>query len=394
MNPSSSGWIKKFGHLSDRAAVVHNHYSSLYQELLSWGVVFGIHNQLPHFIQSEHKLLLDERAKINVLYAQYHLYLIHNKHRGSFEDFTEVILLFYERLNPLEKSFLDQLIPLKDPYKKLEKVIESRIYIHHNFLSKTLGQNVLNTYLFHDVLSFKSFLEGVDGIQAWYSTLEHQTHLITHKALEFAPSVKNKLSPILNSSLTFTKNFNPETFVLEKDVVQFDPHIRSYIIDWAHFCIALEPSSHDKARLFLDELMAIIGYQPAELSKNNDVIKEYIVTASNAIYFLKDSNPAAQLYGKMGTIAEKLILRNSKRLIRELKDSGELLVLLSKSTHKELSAEEKHKIQEQLLDIFKSIPSLAIFMLPGGAVLLPMFIKLIPKLLPSAFDDNRIDEKN
>ena len=44
-----------------------------------------------------------------------------------------------------------------------------------------------------------------------------------------------------------------------------------------------------------------------------------------------------------------------------------------------------------LADIFKSIPSLAIFILPGGAVLLPIFIKLIPKLLPSAFDENRVE---
>ena len=49
-------------------------------------------------------------------------------------------------------------------------------------------------------------------------------------------------------------------------------------------------------------------------------------------------------------------------------------------------------MQEQLMDILKSIPSLAIFLLPGGAILLPLFITFIPKLLPSAFDENRIDE--
>ncbi|RZN76658.1 MAG: hypothetical protein EVB12_06305, partial [Winogradskyella sp.] len=41
---------------------------------------------------------------------------------------------------------------------------------------------------------------------------------------------------------------------------------------------------------------------------------------------------------------------------------------------------------------FKSIPSLAIFMLPGGMLLLPLFVKFIPKLLPSAFDENRIED--
>ena len=89
----------------------------------------------------------------------------------------------------------------------------------------------------------------------------------------------------------------------------------------------------------------------------------------------------------------KLISRNSKRLYQELKDSKELMVLLSQSTVRDLSAEEQKKVQEQLLDIFKSIPSLAIFMLPGGALLLPLVVKFIPKLLPSAFDENRIEDE-
>ena len=88
----------------------------------------------------------------------------------------------------------------------------------------------------------------------------------------------------------------------------------------------------------------------------------------------------------------KLISRNSKRLYQEIKDSKELMVLLSQSTVRDLSKDEQKKVQEQLFDIFKSIPSLAIFLLPGGALLLPLVVKFIPKLLPSAFDDNRIDD--
>jgi hypothetical protein len=93
----------------------------------------------------------------------------------------------------------------------------------------------------------------------------------------------------------------------------------------------------------------------------------------------------------MAKVVNKLILRNSKRLQKELSESKELVTLLSQSTVRDLSVEEKKKVQKYLLDIFKSIPSLAIFILPGGAVLLPIFIKLIPKLLPSSFDDNRVD---
>jgi hypothetical protein len=91
-------------------------------------------------------------------------------------------------------------------------------------------------------------------------------------------------------------------------------------------------------------------------------------------------------------MVKKLITRNSKRLYQELKDSKELMVLLTQSTQRDLTRVEQKKVQEQLLDIFKSIPSLAIFLLPGGALLLPLVIKFIPKLLPSAFDENRIEE--
>lgn len=88
----------------------------------------------------------------------------------------------------------------------------------------------------------------------------------------------------------------------------------------------------------------------------------------------------------------KLISRNKKRLQKELVQSKELMKLIGQSTIRDLSKEEQKQLQEQLLDIIKSIPSLAIFMLPGGALLMPLFVKFIPKLLPSAFDDNRIDE--
>ncbi|MGK0296186.1 MAG: hypothetical protein ACI884_002363, partial [Ulvibacter sp.] len=66
--------------------------------------------------------------------------------------------------------------------------------------------------------------------------------------------------------------------------------------------------------------------------------------------------------------------------------------LLGQSALRDLNAEEKTKVKEQLLDICKTIPSLTIFLLPGGTLLLPLLVKFIPKLLPSSFQDNRIDK--
>jgi hypothetical protein len=89
----------------------------------------------------------------------------------------------------------------------------------------------------------------------------------------------------------------------------------------------------------------------------------------------------------MQTIDEikELLHRNKLRLYQELSQSKEAMSLIKKSAHTSLSEEEKLKVKIQLLDICKAIPAFAVFMLPGGALLLPLLIKLIPDILPSAF---------
>ena len=83
-----------------------------------------------------------------------------------------------------------------------------------------------------------------------------------------------------------------------------------------------------------------------------------------------------------------LVNKNKASLLKEISESKEIVFLIKKSINTDLSEEEKLKVKEQLLDICKAIPAFAIFMLPGGALLLPILIKLIPDILPSAFRDN------
>ena len=136
-----------------------------------------------------------------------------------------------------------------------------------------------------------------------------------------------------------------------------------------------------------------------ELQLSNDIIKNSIESVNSfytkhkdSIDLLSSRNIAKNFYDNSSKMVSKLVSRNKKRLQKEIQQSKELMVLISQSTVRDLSKEESKQLQEQLVDIIKTIPSLAIFMLPGGAILLPLFIKLIPKLLPSAFDDNRIED--
>ena len=92
----------------------------------------------------------------------------------------------------------------------------------------------------------------------------------------------------------------------------------------------------------------------------------------------------------MTTLEEikELLNKNKTRFLKELEESREVVHLVQKSRKTALTEAEKTKVKEQLLDICKAIPSFAVFMLPGGALVLPLLIKLIPDILPSAFRED------
>ena len=82
-----------------------------------------------------------------------------------------------------------------------------------------------------------------------------------------------------------------------------------------------------------------------------------------------------------------VLTENMEAIATELKETGELGSLLAKATTgQKLTAAERSKVKQQLIDLAKAVPALAIFAAPGGLVLLPLLAKLLPfDLLPSAF---------
>ena len=89
-----------------------------------------------------------------------------------------------------------------------------------------------------------------------------------------------------------------------------------------------------------------------------------------------------------------VLKKNSGMIVNEIRESKELVHLIRKSTDQKLSKEEKAIVKEQILDLLKTIPSLTIFMIPGGSILLPLIMKILPKdlLFPSSFVNKNSDD--
>ncbi|MBO0329460.1 LETM1-related biofilm-associated protein [[Muricauda] lutisoli] len=395
MNPSASGWINKFGHLVDQESSNFEDFNSLYRQLKANGFIYGVHLNIPSFIPVEHTLSEDEIAKINLLTALYFTYTF-EVGKTDFDAFVNKVFEYYQSLDVSRISFLNKILTGSKTESQLEKLIDSRIYLSDNTFSRALGNSLTNSLLYVDILIFIIYLRGKKNVMEHAQLLEYVTINIVYHALNSKETheLDAKLIQLLGSSLTYIDLDEAKFDGNYSDLLtqKFTENEKDYFLDMACLTIWEDKTLDYTETDYIFGLGNDLGKSEKEVRSELQFVENFFEKNKDKIAYLSNKNLAVQFYDGMSKNVSKLILRNSKRLKRELTESRELVALLSKSTVKDLSAEEKKKVQNQLLDIFKSIPSLAIFMLPGGAILLPIFIKLIPKLLPSAFDDNRVEE--
>jgi CRISPR/Cas system CSM-associated protein Csm2 small subunit len=165
-----------------------------------------------------------------------------------------------------------------------------------------------------------------------------------------------------------------------------------YLIDIAGMALWSDGKIENNEAYFLHSLAEIVSVSDDFVNKSIDSTDAFITKHKKEIPYFNYSNPLKHFYDQTTQSVVTLISRNKNRLIKEIVQSKELMVLLAYSTRRDLDEKEKKKVKKQLLEICKTIPSLTIFLLPGGSLLLPILIKFIPTLLPSAFNENLDNE--
>ncbi|MCB0426685.1 MAG: hypothetical protein KDD16_05165 [Mangrovimonas sp.] len=392
MNPSASGWLKKLlSEISVQDAFLKGDTSNFYQDLRTSGFIYGSNVKCIHKAYNNPDYTEEEFTKLNLVLS---LIYIYNHHKGPKESFTDSVIAFYKAINEFKPSFLDELLGEKKGHELLEKIIHKRIHIDDNIITKNFNYFITNAVLFSDVLAFKTFLKEPNKVEDYLKELEAAIEIGVYKAFntkEDKTDYDKSLMKLFESSLRY-KN---ESHLNLQDILPSFTHVleKYYLIDIVAMSLWSDKVIDNNEAIFLKSISKQLGLDEKIADDSIVHLSSFYATYKDKIALLNSKNPVQSFYDNSGKMVSKLIKRNKKRLIKELQESKELLLLISKSTTTPLTDEEQKKVQGQLLDIFKSIPSLAIFMLPGGMLLLPIVIKFIPKLLPSAFDENRMEEK-
>lgn len=391
MNPSASGWIKKLLKEFDKKSVWQQSDPSIfYENLRESGFIYGSNIKIVNNFIDYKEFTEEEICKVNFLLA---LHFIYNENSTNEIGFIESIINFYIEINAHSTSIFAEILGEKKSASLLEKIIHKRIQIDDNLIDRSFNYFITNALLFTDILAYKAFLQTHEISEKHIQHLESAIESIVREVLNSKnkkTEYDNSLIKLVDQSIRY-KSYKTLTFQEALEFINTDLE-KFYIMDIASMATwgDLKIDKNEKALLL--KLGENLDLKEDRINDSIIFIEEFYNNNKDKIALLSSQNIVKTFYSNSSKMVTKLISRNSKRLQKELLESKELMVLLSKSTVRDLSEEEQKKVQSQLLDIFKSIPSLAIFLLPGGALLLPLVVKFIPKLLPSSFDDNRIDD--
>ncbi|AUS06058.1 LETM1-related biofilm-associated protein [Pseudotamlana carrageenivorans] len=390
MNPSAAGWINKLlKELYKFNLFLKYDKEAFYMTLRSCGFIYG--NNLDVVAQSLPKsdLTEEEVCKTNLVLAL----LYAHENSNSELPFTESVIYFYTNINEIKTSLFQDILGGKKSSEQLERIIHKRIHINDNILTKNFNYFIINALLYVDVLAYTEYLKNNSISIDYLKDIEASIVAITLGVLN-SKEIKNQYDASLIKLFEASLRYHDNTHIDYNKALKHlqTPREKQYLLDLACMATWADEMIDTNEHLFLEKLGLDMGLRLSVIHQSIKSVNQFYTKNKAHIALLSSSNIVQTFYNNSSKMVIKLITRNSKRLYHEIRESKELMVLITQSTVRDLTKEEQKKVQEQLLDIFKSIPSLAIFLLPGGAILLPLVIKFIPNLLPSAFDENRIEE--
>ena len=397
INPSTNGWIDKFfTENQDNFIDFKGNYVSFYENCRTTGFIYGyvVNFQLKVPLNTS-KWSYDEITKVGFLNTLFSVYALEKQNDNS-NDFIELVYEFYKIIQPENLNFIKKILPEGSRSSRLEKVIDDRIQTNQNSISKNFSHIITNALLFIDVLAFHYYLKNDNLPHDYLKNLESDCIKIISFALNIKQN-KSKYDELLlklfENSIRYTKFKSIDSIEFtDLKLTKYNEILEKlYLLDIAQMALWSDQQLEADENSFLEKISNILKIDIQILEKSNNEIRRFITAYKSEIPFFNYSNPIKHFYDQANKNVTKLIIRNKDRLTKEIKESGELMQLLAKSTSKDLSKEEKKKVKKQLLDICKTIPSLTIFLLPGGGLLLPILIKFIPQLLPSAFNENLED---
>ncbi len=419
-SPSAKNWIAKYFTYVNSGEIViadSTHFKGgsdeKNDEILHFfanhtGLTFGSPTRLIFSEEMKFDLTQEEKLKVLLFEALIIVYIQESQKPFNENEFIACLCRFYTpdkvtNIYPWLSVFYSD-----KPKNALERLFSKRIKIKSSLKESNFWLNYLsNSFVYLDVIMFSAYLRGKSK---GFENHSESYALQILQAIVFAAKVDDKIDVIdykLISYFISSAGISEQNETIINELIknneiklsdcyfQRDNTLLSYyVFDVATFMLETTNQRYIIEHAFHLELGTMLGLNQAERESSISQCKAFIMQYTPSIELLTTSSESKMVYSNLSKRYLKILGRNKDKFLEEVKESKELLALVKKSMHTELTIKEKEIVKTQFKDILKTMPSLAIFLIPCGSLLLPLILKLVPDLLPSAFKSNEIEEKD
>jgi LETM1-like protein len=163
--------------------------------------------------------------------------------------------------------------------------------------------------------------------------------------------------------------------------------MRRFVVEQTVLASLVEGRRSAKELAFIRGLATALGFSHEVLREVEMEVAEFYAHHRSVVDVFTVQDNATRLGEELVASMVGTLDRSLHVLLAEAHQMGELSSLLGRLARGQtLDAAERRKMREQLLDLAKALPAVAIFAAPGGVLLLAALAKLLPQsFLPAAF---------
>lgn len=422
MDPSSKNWFVLFcdefqnsvlrnSHLLDTYVYSHKKSTDFAHFYLHYsGLFYGCTNNsrlLCNFPTSESWNAADH-FKISLTEGLFLTYLHFRKKQSMDEDIATVVMdcvrkiyefyVLFTMNDTMAKKYRTIYNKVQNAGETVEQVIDFRVS-NPTMLKRDFWRgSQFNIFSGLDVLYFASWLQSEYAYDR-RDVFKKEVIAIMNRSCAI-DSLENNAQSIVSYFIA-SGNFAADEVAGLESYTDFDENeslkedtylYRLLLYEYASYICLCESMLGVKKVLFLNSLAQNLELQEDDIQQSMITIENFLLNKGDKIFYLHYGEGIDLVRKAFINRCQDFILKNKKKIVTEILESKELVELIRKSVTEELSDEEKQKVKEQIFDLLKTIPSLAIFMLPGAVVILPLIMKIIPEeiLMPSSF----VNKKN
>jgi hypothetical protein len=169
---------------------------------------------------------------------------------------------------------------------------------------------------------------------------------------------------------------------------ELPPRAGGLIIEQMILLSLVDDEQHPLEVALFEELAARLGLGAESVYHSQMRMIEFYQAHRGALRAVFSLDVIGRVERFLAARLRAVLVANRERLVREIQDTSDLMALFVKANHERLSAAERERVAQGLLEVAKKIPAIGIFLLPGGGLLLPILFRILPaSLVPRSFQE-------